>query len=428
MVYRGGFNSGVALVPVNYDVPLFSKSSLNIKKRRKKKLYPLEPSKFAIDNGKHYGEMEKFIFPFFGREIKSLQGSSRKCFESDKCNIVPVRVIPEGKTCKQNILSSRSKKKIKDKASAFFAVNQKTTFVTLGFIGKVSDKKAVLILNKFLTTVRKEMDLKYIWVAERQTKNVAYFNNIHFHIINNCYWDIKRYNSLWVRVQLNEGIKNNIYSDKEISELLHNGEIENGLNPFDVKFIKNQNSVAAYVTKYVTKNNAGFWCSAWHCSREVSKLFCSTIITQEQYSQLDNLDKNFSVNTKTGEIYYPQTYADENSRYEVKTVQNKHWWIKNSLRELITVNKIIWAGIYPSSVPVIDILDYSLKYIKNKTTSFKKLLELGMLTAKNYMQKFKVCYKTALKMIKEDKQRLGVTVILEEHFKQLYKVEFAIKK
>src|SRR5690349_8634085 len=50
---------------------------------------------------------------------------------------------------KQNVLSTRSKAKIRTKILALSGICKKLTFVTLTFVNKVEDKKAVEILKTF---------------------------------------------------------------------------------------------------------------------------------------------------------------------------------------------------------------------------------------------------------------------------------------
>ena len=48
-------------------------------------------------------------------------------------------------------------------------------------------------------------------------------------------------------------------------------------------------SIASYVTKYVTKNNAKFKCQVWNCSRRVSELYTDFYTTTEFTDQFKRL-------------------------------------------------------------------------------------------------------------------------------------------
>jgi hypothetical protein len=69
-----------------------------------------------------------------------------------------------------------------------------------------------------------------------------------------------------------------------------NTEIYNGI---DVKKVgKKRKTLVGYLTKYITKNNIEFYRLPWHCSRNVSKLFTSQHVENENAEKiLDKLPK-----------------------------------------------------------------------------------------------------------------------------------------
>ncbi|MDN3654371.1 hypothetical protein QWZ08_01960 [Ferruginibacter paludis] len=160
-------------------------------------------------------------------------------------------------------MSPRTKSKIRRKIIALSQVQKRLSFVTLTFCNNVDDAVAVKILAKFLDNVKKlSDDFQYLWVAEKQTNNVVFKDNIHFHLITNKFWEIKKWWPYWLDLQA----RNNI---------LPTDENYRPSSAFDVKKINSKSikSVCNYLTKYVTKNVSKFNCQVWNCSKKISRLY-----------------------------------------------------------------------------------------------------------------------------------------------------------
>ena len=68
-------------------------------------------------------------------------------------------------------------------------MQEKLSFVTLTFVNQVEDSKAIKVLKSFLDNATKRFkDFQYLWVAEKQTNNETFKNNIHFHLITKIYY------------------------------------------------------------------------------------------------------------------------------------------------------------------------------------------------------------------------------------------------
>lgn len=172
-------------------------------------------------------------------------------------------------------MSQRTRSKIRKKLLAFAQIYPNLTFVTLTFANAVEDKKAIIILRKFLDNMKtRHPKFEYLWVAERQTNNKEFVGNIHFHLVTNIYWDIQKTWKYWLEVQAKNGIHPRDENYKPSSA-------------FDVKRVssKNLNNVSKYLTKYVTKNNAQFKCQVWNCSKMISNLYT------DFYTDMDFLDQ-----------------------------------------------------------------------------------------------------------------------------------------
>lgn len=250
-----------------------------------------------------------------------------------------------------HLFSSRSRGKVKDKATAFFrSCPGSRVFVTLTFIAAISDGDAVGVLNKFLTYIRKKhAGFQFLWVAERQTNNVDNPGNIHFHCIMNKRLPVAQYNALWVLQQYNSGlVGKNKYGEAisraEIDRRYQDGSMQKVLNPFDVKRVKSIGGLSQYLTKYITKQEkTPFGCSVWHCSRGVSKLFVKAVVKLSAVRSCMTIS-NCRVDKKTGEVFMPEMIRD--TFFMLVYINNKSHPL-SFLKEMETINKWIIAGMEP---------------------------------------------------------------------------------
>lgn len=238
-----------------------------------------------------YGTSVAFSTKQFGVVPKDEFTGSALQRKKQQVKSKPKKEKPEGdqqKEIKLRSLSRRSKQKIRKKITCFARCYKRLSFVTLTFLNKVSDEQAVIILRKFLDNAKKRNeDFQYVWIAERQTKNDAFKGNVHFHMITNKYWKIEKWWNYWIDLQLKNGItpRNKNYKPS---------------SAFDVKQLNSSNirSIASYVTKYVTKNNAKFKCQVWNCSKRVSELYTDFYTTEEyleNFKRLNAIFKEFEV-------------------------------------------------------------------------------------------------------------------------------------
>lgn len=238
-----------------------------------------------------YGISVSFSTKHFGRApSKEFTGSSLDRKKQEKKPTPKKEKSEETETeeKKENLkmMSPRTKQKIRKKITCFSRTQKRLSFVTLTFLNKVDDKKAVDLLRKFLDNVKKRSEnFQYVWVAERQTKNDMFKGNVHFHMISNKYWKIEKWWNYWINLQLKNGVQPREKDFKPSSA-------------FDVKQLNANNirAIAKYVTKYVTKNKAKFNCQVWNCSKAVSNLY-TDFYTQsdfvENFKTLNAINKTF---------------------------------------------------------------------------------------------------------------------------------------
>lgn len=286
-----------------------------------------------------------------------------------------------------HVLSTRSRGKIKDKATAFFrSCPGDRVFGTFSFIAPVDDRTGQVVLNKFLTQARKKYPgLQYFWVAERQTgerndsRGVSKeaTGNVHFHMILNKRLPVGKWNAMWVIAQYNSGLRGHDQWGNEISlqEILRlyaldvkekfagirgrNGKkisrIQDRLNPLDLKKVKSIGKLSGYLTKYITKQekNQPFACSVWHCSRGVSRLFTRQTVGPSAFAYMKSF-ANYGVDRTTGEVWAePMEYKCGNGFAVVIFANNKAAPLRY-MKRLEQVNKWVLGGHEIDRLPMLD--------------------------------------------------------------------------
>jgi len=297
-------------------------------------------------------ESEAIIEKVFGVQSKQQIAALRKVNAIYQGKFMEVDENGEFKIkyeTKDHSMSRRTKLKIQEKMMALYAASKDNfTMSTLTMIGDCEDKKAVTILNKYLTALKKKHgSFHYLWVAERQ-KN----GRIHFHMIANRKFNIQYINSLWIVQQFNSGVDNaearlklELRHGCTFKKLHSTGEdgwkiAQQFLNPVDIVKVYTIDGVGAYVTKYVTKNETKMACQVWHCSRGVSRLFTKQIISKKVFGISCRKDVN-RVKTKKGRVYVNKTFVHQYGC--INTIYNKKYF-NGHLKELNILNSWILKG------------------------------------------------------------------------------------
>ena len=224
----------------------------------------------------------------------------------------------EGRKKKYKLNKTKVRKKITalcrtDKAKSFLA------FYSISFPMHANDSVIYTMFNKWLTNCRTRYGLMtYLWVAERQ-KN----NTLHFHLLTTNRMDIQKVNKAManaIDTEVKKGTCNWGSSDK----YKYNGvDVESVQKPkkrqnetrasYRYKLARRQNIdkreiyrwISWYLTKYVTKNDIVFEKLPWHCSRDVSSLFTSIVISDSDIE------------------YYTNNLSDDMEEYKVYELENK---------------------------------------------------------------------------------------------------------
>lgn len=193
----------------------------------------------------------------------------------------PLAQAAKDKAPKLRSMSPRTRSKIRVKLISFARLNKNLTFLTLTFVNIVEDMVAIKILRAFLDNAKKRLPgFEYLWVAERQTKNEVFKDNIHFHLITNKFWKIDKWWPYWLDLQAKFGILPRDESYRPGSAL-------------NVRKVETSNikQLSNYLTKYVTKNESRFACQVWNCSKGISRLYTSFYSGVGFINDLERLDK-----------------------------------------------------------------------------------------------------------------------------------------
>lgn len=361
IVCRLGYNTICNSYTSEAEIGRLSGSSLNRMQAKKEKLERQarieeieKKTPKLCKNSDEYGQQQELLQLL--RNVKEAEQANRRKFSKSLA----------GGEQRIHLLSKRTKGKLRDKATALFrCFKADGILATLTFIAKVEDKTAVKILNKFLTVLRTEYGLKnYLWVAERQNRNYKWPGNIHFHMVLNKRLAVEQFNALWLRQQFNAGLRHESFSELDVQSLYSftDRELQQRLNPFDVEKISSIYTLSYYLTKYITKNQTkksqGFQCSAWHCSRSVSRLFTKTIATQSTFSKAAG-SANYRIDPKTKQIIKAKQVHGQ--FHNLFFIENKYLFLPD-LGELEQINCWILEGMLPDKIPEIDDLDISKFY------------------------------------------------------------------
>lgn len=204
----------------------------------------------------------------------------------------------EEKKPKLRSMSPRTRSKIRVKLISFARLHKNLTFLTLTFVNLVEDEVAIKALRMFLDNAKKRLiGFQYLWVAERQTNNEVFKDNIHFHLISNKYWKLEKWWQYWIDVQAKFGI---VPRDENFRPG----------SAFNVRKVETSNikQLGNYLTKYITKNKSQFTCQVWNCSKKISRLYTSF---NSGNSFIENVEKLEKANQLGGKLtYYKKEYCN----------------------------------------------------------------------------------------------------------------------
>jgi len=131
------------------------------------------------------------------------------------------------------------------------------------------------MLRPFLKWLERNGCAMYVWKAEAQANG-----NIHFHVTVNNFIHWMSIRKKWNKLQHAHGYH----------KVFTEGREDIGMNSTDVHSVRNAKQTAAYMAKYMTKNEAGRRLIAgkvWGCSASLCKISC--ILDEHSSSDMDEL-------------------------------------------------------------------------------------------------------------------------------------------
>ena len=334
--YNLSHSRAIARVSVRANKQYFQGSSINRKKRVEKAAEIFLPSEETLNQSFFKNES------WHHQLLRNVENARKRRHNHNK----------------ENVMSRRTKIKIKEKMLAVFAASKNNfTLCTLTMVNDCEDTKAVKMLNKFLTATKKQIGAyNYVWVAERQENG-----RIHFHMVVDHRLDINYVNSLWIIQQYNAGVMHDAANKKLMLEAgltfkqLHK-QGEKGhklahkyLNPVDIIKVNSIDGVSAYLTNYVIKNETKMSCAIWHCNRNVSKLFTKQLISRAAFDKSSDGKLN-QITSRKGKVYENKTFVHKYGM--INTIYNKKYF-NSFLKEMNLLNSWILQT------------DYSAKNKKN---------------------------------------------------------------
>lgn len=214
---------------------------------------------------------------------------------------------------------------VKRKLFAFFNLYKTRKFCkfwTVTFPAGTQDDICYKLFNLWLTRCRQNLGLKdYLWVAERQ-KN----ETIHFHMCINMFMPIRAANE-YMKISINNCIKSGEI-ERENKEFIN----YNGVNVS--KNIKSNTTISKYMVKYMSKNETTAYRLLSYCSKSISALFTSQIITEEQLAVYEQRGAIKAQPT----IFYTNEFIDF---YLFKFSKEKE-----EFTELFALNESIYKSFY----------------------------------------------------------------------------------
>ncbi len=152
------------------------------------------------------------------------------------------------------------------------------SFITLTLSSKQvhSDEEIKkFMLRPFLKWLERNGCAMYVWKAETQANG-----NIHFHVTVNNFIHWKSIRAKWNKLQAAHGYH----------KVFTNGRAEIGLNSTDVHSVKNARQTAAYMAKYMSKNDKtrrAITGKVWGCSNSLCNITCG--LDEHGGKQMDEL-------------------------------------------------------------------------------------------------------------------------------------------
>ena len=209
-------------------------------------------------------------------------------------------------------------------------------FYSISFPVKTADNVIYQIFNKWLTNCRTRYGLTtYVWVCERQ-KN----GTLHFHLLTNNRMEIQTINKAMARsieTTVNQGLaewgssSKTLYNGVDVDCVQKPKKRQHETREAYRKRIKAYSRstiyerirwATLYMTKYMTKNDETFTHMPSHCSRDISQLFTSIVLSD-----------------KDAEIYLKEMIDDPN-KYDIRQNDRMTFYIFKDIQPEIVYSML----------------------------------------------------------------------------------------
>lgn len=246
------------------------------------------------------------------------------------------------------LCSADDKKVFNKKYDSWFTFKVNFITLTLPDTSEIIDNKKLqsLLLNPLLTYLRSYHKLKnYVWKLEFQ-KN----GKLHVHFVSDVFIHHQTIRKAW-----NALLKKNKYLVDFYNKFQHENP-----NSTDIHSIKKVKDLAAYLTKYMTKNSKdleGIKGRIWGCNQELSKANKTTI-----HLHRDEVGKEM------------MSLVNSKLRYKKIEIENSVTKIKKSIGEIFFLKYKDWIDVIKGQVK--DKFDETILFLKNIHATQDQLLSV----------------------------------------------------
>jgi len=185
------------------------------------------------------------------------------------------------KAVKYLLYNACNKKVYSSKKGSMF--NFKVQLITLTLAAQQVDSDEVIkskLLNHFFLNAKRKWNMvNYVWKAERQANG-----NIHFHILSDVYIPHRELRDTWNNIQA------------KLSYIDEFKKVHGHISPnsTDIHSLRNVKNAAAYVTKYIAKNEqlSNMEGRIWGCSQNLSNIEGAKVeLNDEIVKEIERLQK-----------------------------------------------------------------------------------------------------------------------------------------
>lgn len=241
-----------------------------------------------------------------------------------------------------------NKTKVRKRITALCRLEQSRQFLafySISFPSGIKDQIIYQIFNKWLTNCRTRYGLStYVWVAERQGNGT-----LHFHLLTNNRMEIQTINRAMansIETTVNQGLaewgssSRSLYNGVDVDSVQTPKKRQYETREQYRKRLKTYKRhtihervrwATLYMTKYMTKNDTEFMHMPSHCSRDISQLFTSMVLSDQD---MEPIIRELSDDPE----HYEIVHKDRMTIYVFKNIQPEKVY-----RKIDRLNNILYC-------------------------------------------------------------------------------------